>query len=164
MEAVQTKTGQNEYQQGKKRQMRAKKAKESETTQVKTEKWGNSGWYYVITVVSHLKLFFRFNRNSKPSCFAISRNSQNQSSLFWIVLKLISVLSIRIEFCRTPYISDLCHHSCSTYKVVSFASTETPKLAVSLYRETTKTILFVSDSVETSFGSGFGCLDMNRVS
>jgi hypothetical protein len=35
----------------------------------------------------------------------------------------------------------------------SFGSTEiTPKLAVSLFHETTKTNVFVSDSVETSFG------------
>ncbi len=33
---------------------------------------------------------------------------------------------------------NLCHHSCFAFKVVSFGSTETPKLAVSILRETRK--------------------------
>jgi hypothetical protein len=41
-------------------------------------------------------------------------------------------------------------------KVVSFSSTETHKLAVSLFHETTKTSLFVLDSVKTNIGSSFG--------
>jgi hypothetical protein len=36
-------------------------------------------------------------------------------------------------------------------KVVSFSSTETHKLAVSLFHETTKTSLFVFDSVKTLY-------------
>ncbi len=52
----------------------------------------------------------------------------------------------------------------SQSKVVSFGSTETPKLAVSLFHETTETNLFVSDSVKTNFGSSFGCFGMHRVS
>jgi hypothetical protein len=45
-------------------------------------------------------------------------------------------------------------------ELVSFASTETPKLAVLLFPETTKTSLFVSYSVKTSFSSFY----TNRVS
>jgi hypothetical protein len=52
------------------------------------------------------------------------------------------------------------HYICFASKVVSFGLTETPKLAVSLFRETSQTNLFVSDNFETSSGS-FG---MNRVS
>ncbi len=50
--------------------------------------------------------------------------------------------------------------SCFESKVVRFGSTGTLKLAVLLFRETTETSLFVSDSVKTSFGS----FDTNRVS
>ncbi len=42
---------------------------------------------------------------------------------------------------------NLCHHSCFAPKAVSFVSIETPKLAVSLFRETSETSLFVTDSV-----------------
>jgi hypothetical protein len=48
----------------------------------------------------------------------------------------------------------------SYLEFVIFATTETPKLAVLLFPDTTKTSLFVSDSVKTSFGS----FDKNRVS
>ncbi len=52
------------------------------------------------------------------------------------------------------------HYSCFASKGVSFGWTKTPKLAVSLFRETTKTNLLVLNSVKISFGS----FDMNRVS
>ncbi len=39
-----------------------------------------------------------------------------------------------------------------------------PKLAVSLFRETTETNLFVSNSLETSFISSYSCFDINQVS
>ncbi len=42
---------------------------------------------------------------------------------------------------------------CFAYIVVSFGPTQTPKLAVQLFHETTQTNLFISDSVETSCGS-----------
>jgi hypothetical protein len=42
------------------------------------------------------------------------------------------------------------YYSCLASKFVSFG-TETPKQAVSLFRDTTETNPFVSDSVETSF-------------
>ncbi len=58
----------------------------------------------------------------------------------------------------------LCHYSCLAPKVFRFGSTDALKLAVSLFRETTETNLFVSDSIETSFGSSFSFLDMNQVS
>ncbi len=37
----------------------------------------------------------------------------------------------------------LCYYICFASKVVSFVSNETPKLAVSLFRETSETSLFV---------------------
>jgi hypothetical protein len=49
---------------------------------------------------------------------------------------------------------ELSYYSCfasNASKFVSFSSTETPKQAVSLFRDTTETNPFVSDSVETSF-------------
>ncbi len=58
----------------------------------------------------------------------------------------------------------MCCHSCFGSKVVSFGSAETPKLAVLLFRETAEANLLVSDSVEMSVSSSFGCFDMNRVS
>jgi hypothetical protein len=56
----------------------------------------------------------------------------------------------------------LCYYSCFTFKVDSFGSIETPKLAVSLFRETTKTNLFVSDSVKTSCGPSFSSFAINE--
>ncbi len=44
-----------------------------------------------------------------------------------------------------------------------FGSTETPNRAVSLFRQTTKTSLFVSDSVKTSFCSSLWCFNMSQV-
>ncbi len=54
----------------------------------------------------------------------------------------------------------VCYYSYFTSKVVGFGSTKTLKLADLLFRETTKTNLFVQDSVETNFGS----FDTNRFS
>jgi hypothetical protein len=47
------------------------------------------------------------------------------------------------------------YYSCFASNFLSFSSTETPKLAVFLFHETTETNPFVSDTVETSFGSSF---------
>jgi hypothetical protein len=59
----------------------------------------------------------------------------------------------------------LWHYICFASKVVIYGSTETLKqLAVLLFRGTTETNLFVSDCVQTSFGSNFGLFYMNRVS
>jgi hypothetical protein len=99
VEPKQTETGQNEDQEEKKRQIRTKQRKKSETNRVKSKKVENCGWDCI---------FF--------SCFAS--------------------------------------------KVVCFGLTETPKLTVSLFRETTETSLFILDSVKTSLSS----LDLNRVS
>ncbi len=56
----------------------------------------------------------------------------------------------------------LCCYSCFASKFVSFVSTETPKLAVSLFREAIETNLFVLDSVKTSFCSIVVCFFINR--
>jgi hypothetical protein len=48
---------------------------------------------------------------------------------------------------------------CFAFKVVSFSSTKTPKLAVLLFR-ITKTNFFVSNSIGTIFGLSFGSIDM----
>jgi hypothetical protein len=48
---------------------------------------------------------------------------------------------------------NLCHYSCLAFRVVSFDSAGTQKLAVLLFCEATKTNLFVLDSGETSLNS-----------
>jgi len=47
---------------------------------------------------------------------------------------------------------------------VNFGLTETPKLAVSLWRGNNRNKHFVSDNAETSFGSSFGCFESKLVS
>jgi hypothetical protein len=56
-----------------------------------------------------------------------------------------------------------CNNASFTSKVVINSLTKTPKLAVLLFRETTETNLFVSDSVNTNLGYSFDSVDMNRV-
>jgi hypothetical protein len=57
----------------------------------------------------------------------------------------------------------LCYYSCFASKVVRFSFPKPLKIAISLFPETSETNLFVSDSVETSFGFSFGFLDLNQV-
>jgi hypothetical protein len=45
-----------------------------------------------------------------------------------------------------------------------FGSIETPKLPVSIYNRNNRKKRLVSDSVETSFGSSFGCYESKLVS
>jgi hypothetical protein len=47
---------------------------------------------------------------------------------------------------------------------VYFGLTETPKLAVSLWKRNNRNKRFVSDSAETGFGSSFGCFESKLVS
>jgi len=47
---------------------------------------------------------------------------------------------------------------------VSFGFTETPKLAVSIWKRNNRNKRFVSNSAETSFGSSFGCFESKLVS
>jgi hypothetical protein len=67
--------------------------------------------------------------------------------LFWIMSKLVfvpvSVSPVLSEFFRTPYRVGigswiLCYYCCFASKVISFGSTETPKVAVLLFHETTQ--------------------------
>ncbi len=47
---------------------------------------------------------------------------------------------------------------------VYFGLTETPKLAVSLWKRNNRNKRFVSDSAETGFGFSFGCFESKLVS
>jgi hypothetical protein len=57
----------------------------------------------------------------------------------------------------------LYYYCCFESEVVGFGSTETLKLAVLLFCETTKISLFVLDSVKSGFGSSLVFFNMNRV-
>jgi hypothetical protein len=48
--------------------------------------------------------------------------------------------------------------------LLCFGSIETPKLAVSIQNRNNRNKRLVSDSVETSFGSSFGCFESKLVS
>ncbi len=74
------------------------------------------------------------------------------SECLWPCCMSMSMLHVHVHAaCPCPCLISH-HYSCFASKVVSFSSIETSKLAVSLFRETTEINLFVSDSVETSFG------------
>ncbi len=90
------------------------------------------------------------------------------ASLFQIVTKLVSVIvsafSRRTKFRRTFYIFlGICVSTVASLLKLLFRFNQTSKLAILLFRETTETNLFVSDSVKIRFGSSFTCFDINRV-
>jgi hypothetical protein len=105
-EPKQNETGQNEDQgdqQGKKRQIRAK---QSETNRVKMKEWRNSRWNTVITVVSYQKVLVSVQPKLRNQLFRYFPKQPKLASLFRMVSKLVSVLSIGTEFRRTSYVSE----------------------------------------------------------
>ncbi len=100
----------------------------------------------IITLKSAVSLF---HKTTETSLFG------SDSVKTTVVAILVSVLSIEPSFVGYSTVwgwgksSILCYYSCFTSKVVvSFSSTKTPKLAGSLFCETTENNLFVLYSVE----------------
>jgi hypothetical protein len=129
--------------QKKTNQSKTKRNKVKQST--KTIKWGNSRWDCVFTVVLHPKLLVSVQPKRRNLLFCYFVKQLKLSTLFWIVSKLVSVqvsdVLILTEF-RTVGLHEsqnLCLFSCFASKVFSFGSTETPTLAVSLFRKTTET-------------------------